>query len=427
MGLDIMQPTNKFIEGIADECFRQGLTEKQASIVLEYALYRAQGLTKQAAPDSYNRTFIGRMYDKMLDWFGGNSDPGAQWESEHPGHSVETRFSRMGKYQNMWRDAYNDAVRQAYYDETGAPRKTPLYNGDTKAIQQAAYKRMLTNMDGGRSLGIIREADEALAKLTKEMELAKRTGNTGVWRDLNEQRQEWLKRQTAAREKANAINEEALREITGVGSYSASDNELRESIKQRYRMLKADYDDAQRVKWWNPFSWTAAIGAPSKEELEEAKSRAQAVFQADKAREMAKNFEGLNAVKDEAAIWKQEHNAVAGNPAAVDNSPNREKRMTNTTKVLNDKAQQHQRQLDEAAKQREELEQLRERTRRASGAAPAPATPAGGTPAAGGTDKDYDIVRVPEGVTKVPSDWEPHTSGTAYNVERRTYKVPKQQ
>ena len=394
MGLDIMQPTNKFIEGIADECFRQGLTEKQASLVLERALYRAQALTKQAAQGSADRTFAGRMLDRVLDAIGFNTDAADNWESEHPGQTVETRFSRMGKYQNMWREAYNDAVRQAYYDETGAPRKTPLYNGDPKAIQQAAYRSMLTRADGGRSLGIIREADEALEKLNKEMEIAKQTNNMGHWQDLNAMRQEWLKRQTAAREKANAINEEALREITGVGTYSQADNELREAIKERYRMLKADYDDAQRVRWWNPFSWTAAIGAPSKEELEEAKSRAQAVFQADKAREMAKNFEGLNAVKDEAAIWKQEHNAVAGNPAAVDNSPNREKRMTNTTKVLNDKAQQHQRQLDEAARQRKELEQLRERTRRASGAAPAPAAPTGatpaptgGTPAAGGADK----------------------------------------
>jgi hypothetical protein len=59
-------------------------------------------------------------------------------------------------------------------------------------------------------------------------------------------------------------------------------------------------------------------------------------------------------------------------------------------------------------------------------AAPQTAAPAPQQPAAGGANQEYDIVRVPEGVTKVPSNWEPHTSGTAYNVERRTYKVPKQ-
>ena len=54
MCLDIMNPTSKFIEGVVEECFRQGLTEKQASIVLDHAAYRAREFTKQAGDDPVN-------------------------------------------------------------------------------------------------------------------------------------------------------------------------------------------------------------------------------------------------------------------------------------------------------------------------------------------------------------------------------------
>ena len=419
-----MNPTSKFIEGVVEECFRQGLTEKQASIVLDYATYRAQEFTKQA--DGGGRTLFERLADNIQDAFGFHSDPAAAWEAEHPQDSIESHMGRLGKYQRQWKNAYNDAYRRAYYDETGAPRKTPLYNGDVKAIQQAAYRDMLTKMDGGRSLGLIREADRALAKIDEQMEFAKRKGDKGMWRDLNEQRTEWLKRQMAARNKANAINEEALREITGAGELPAEERALRDAISQHYTKLKEDYDDAQNVKWWNPFSWTAAIGAPTKEELDQAKSRAQAVFQADQAREMAKNFAGIDAAKNEAALWRQEHNAVTANPAAVDSDPQRQARMDKSITKLNDQAAERARQQETAQRDTADLEELRRRTRNTNVNGVTPSTSAGGSPTGPGTGQEYDIVRVPAGMTKVPDTWIPHTSGTAYGVERRTYKVPKQ-
>lgn len=184
-----MNPTSKFIEGVVEECFRQGLTEKQASIVLEHAVYRAQEFTKQASDDP-NSGFFRRLFSDAPPVNSGR--PRSKWKqlghwlfadpgSENPLRMVEEHSAYKGpsdvlnafnenealnsSYRNASRIAYNTLRDE--FKAAGKPTNTPEFqNRLLESTRKTFIARHLQNSRRNMEL-----AEEAMRNAVEGTEL----------------------------------------------------------------------------------------------------------------------------------------------------------------------------------------------------------------------------------------------------------------
>lgn len=138
----------KYIEGVAEECYRQGLTEKQASFVME------QALEKRAD----------NIFSRGLD----------RLKSSIEGDEIEDNSATL-KYhadrQVADRDAYQKHLEEAYFNNThysdGTPRKKPLMSEEE--VQATALRRAATSSLAPGTIGASSKAIQDMNNIKKEM------------------------------------------------------------------------------------------------------------------------------------------------------------------------------------------------------------------------------------------------------------------
>lgn len=302
MGLDVMNPTSKFIEGVVEECFRQGLTEKQASIVLEHAVYRAQEFTKQASDDPVNSGRARSLLKKLLHsvW----TDPG----SENPLRMVEEHRDYRGpsnalnafnEYEAL-NSSYRNASRIAYktlrdeYKAAGKPINTPEFqNRLLESTRKTFIARHLQNSRRNMEL-----AEEAMRNAVPGTELyAQRLDRYNEANRAYDAARHRLATQLDALYDGSNLPT-ALRGIKGANGQLIN---TVDEFRKYYKQVKNEVAARDSIEFLdNPFQWLIArtgIGYTD-EELREAEQTMRRIEQHEAGKQALKDLGITSSVVD---------------------------------------------------------------------------------------------------------------------------------
>lgn len=279
-----MNPTSKFIEGVVEECFRQGLTEKQASIVLDHAVYRAQAFTKQASDDPVNsgraRSILQMLAHSFLE-APGAANPLRMVEKHRDYRGpkdVLNAFNENADLISSWRNAHRIA-HKTLKDEFKANGKSTDSDEFRNELLASTRKTFMA-----RHLQHTRRA----------MELAEEAmRNTEAGTELYDHRRDLYVAAAAAHDAASkrldaqlqAINEENALPIAlrGIKLSNGKTINTIDEFNNYYKQLKDEVAARHSNKAWyeqSPREWLIRAGIGySDEELQEAEKFKQKIQQ----------------------------------------------------------------------------------------------------------------------------------------------------
>lgn len=139
----------KFIEGVAEECYRQGLTEKQASFVMERAL-------EKRADNIFSRG-----WDKFTKWMDGDK------VEERSGQLVQNANRQVQDKENYERHLEEAYWRNTHYND-GTPRDKPLMSDDE--VQATALRRAATDTLASGTIGASAQAKTDIRHIQKQLD-----------------------------------------------------------------------------------------------------------------------------------------------------------------------------------------------------------------------------------------------------------------
>lgn len=258
----MQQVSHKYIEGVAEECFRQGLSAEEAAVVFDLAM------TKEAG-------FISRGWEafKNAIGFGDNPEQEFYWdEKDNPSKRMQKeRAGAQASYEEFQRRL--DAERRNnMYDIDGERRDKPLYTEQEmreRAARGMSHARIPTSLHRDRS------ATEAQIKSVQAKLDALAPEDTGSRQNLERELKFWKERAYKQGEKYD----KAQRDLWA--GYGMRDRNAPSDVyaKQREKSLKynnriaAEYDAARKAKdkWgWFSFLHPDTWFAPSEFEMQNA-------------------------------------------------------------------------------------------------------------------------------------------------------------
>lgn len=268
-----MNPTSKFIEGVVEECFRQGLTEKQASIVLEHATYRAQEFTKQASDDPVNsgraRSLLQRILHSLWE-APGAANPLRMVEEHRDYRGPSNALNAFNEYEAL-NSSYQNASRIAYntlkdeFKAAGKPINTPEFqNRLLESTRKTFIARHLQNSRRNMEL-----AEEALGRAVPGTELyAQRSDQAAEARRVHNAARARLATQLDAIYNGSNLPT-ALRGIKGANGKLIN---TVDEFRKYYKQVKNEVAARDSIEFLdNPFQWLIAnSGGYTDEELREA-------------------------------------------------------------------------------------------------------------------------------------------------------------